>query len=406
MHSDPLSGPRGLLLELFSVGLEAVRGEAAVRRAALPGRGPVAVLGLGKAAVSMARGALTVLGERAGPTLLVTRAGNEGDAPPEAEVLTSAHPLPDARSLAAGRRVWAWLARRSEPELLVLLSGGTSALLEVLPEGVGLEDLQRLNAWLLGSGLPIGDMNRYRAALSCAKAGGLLQALPEGISVRVLLISDVPGDQPWLIGSGPFHPWPEPPAPDVARLPAALRAAWRECPKPPRPTPTHEIVASGAHALAAIEAAARSRGLRVHRHGFLDGDAGEEGRRLGRWLRSEAEPGLHLWHGEPTVCLPPEPGRGGRCQHLALSAALELEGTNDAWLLATATDGADGASDDSGALVDGGTLARGRMAGMDAVASLEAADSGRFLAASGDLVNTGPTGTNVMDLFLALKAEA
>ena len=406
MHSDPLNGPRGLLLELFSVGLEAVRGEAAVRRAALPERGPVAVLGLGKAAVSMARGALTVLGERAGPTLLVTRAGHEGDAPPGAEVLTAGHPLPDARSLAAGDRVCAWLAQRGEPELLVLLSGGTSALVERLPEGVGIEDLQRLNAWLLASGLPIGDMNRYRAALSCIKAGGLLQALPEGISPRVLLISDVPGDHPWLIGSGPFHPWPRPPTPDVARLPTALRAAWRECPKPPRPTPPHEIVASGAHALAAIEAAARTRGLRVYRHGFLDGDAGEEGRRLGRWLRSEAEPGLHLWHGEPTVCLPTEPGRGGRCQHLALSAALELEGTNDAWLLATATDGADGASDDSGALVDGGTLARGRMAGMDAVASLEAADSGRFLAASGDLVNTGPTGTNVMDLFLALKAEA
>ncbi|RMG57456.1 MAG: DUF4147 domain-containing protein [Gammaproteobacteria bacterium] len=396
---------RSLLMRLYAAGLDAVRGDEAVQRALAPtGEAPVAVLGLGKAATAMARGALARLGTRVASMLLVTRFGHAGDAPDGVEVIESAHPVPDPSSLRAGARVRDWLMQRREPELLVLLSGGTSALVEHLPEGVDLSTLQALNRWLLGSGMPIGEMNRFRAALSCIKAGGLLGSVPKGMQVRVLLISDVPGDDPRLIGSGPFHPWPEPPDPDPATLPPQLRAGWRTCPKPVRPVPEHRIVASGRHALDAMEALGRAEGLTVHRHEFVQGDAAEAGRRMAEWLRDEAPSGLHLWHGEPTVQLPEHPGQGGRCQHLALSAAVVLEGHNDVLLLAAATDGGDGSSSDAGALVDGATIARGRAEGLDPLHALQTADSGRFLAASGDLVNTGPTGTNVMDLFIALKS--
>jgi hydroxypyruvate reductase len=121
-------------------------------------------------------------------------------------------------------------------------------------------------------------------------------------------------------------------------------------------------------------------------------------------LLQEAPPGVvHVWGGETTVTLPAHPGRGGRCQQLALAAARELAGRDDAWLLAAATDGSDGPGDDAGALIDGGTIARGEAEGFDAAAVLARADAGRFLEASGDLLATGPTGTNVMDLVLGLR---
>jgi hydroxypyruvate reductase len=113
---------------------------------------------------------------------------------------------------------------------------------------------------------------------------------------------------------------------------------------------------------------------------------------------------MRLWSGETTFRLPPDPGRGGRNQALALAAATRLQGSRDTWLLAAGTDGTDGPTEDAGALVDGGTIARGRQEGLDPAAALARADSGRFLAASGDLVHTGPTGTNVMDLVIGLKA--
>jgi hydroxypyruvate reductase len=113
--------------------------------------------------------------------------------------------------------------------------------------------------------------------------------------------------------------------------------------------------------------------------------------------------GVHIWGGETTVQLPGHPGRGGRNQHLALSAALEIEGRKDIFLLSAGTDGTDGPTEEAGALVDGETLRRGSIDGLSATGCLQAADSGSFLAASGDLISTGPTGTNVMDLVIALK---
>ena len=132
-------------------------------------------------------------------------------------------------------------------------------------------------------------------------------------------------------------------------------------------------------------------------------DAESTGKRLAKQLL-DGNNQLHIWGGETVVILPDKPGRGGRNQHLALSAAMLLAGQSNCYLLAAGTDGTDGTSQDTGALVDGGTLERADLEGFDAQSCLSAADSGSLLEASGDLVHTGPTGTNVMDIALGLKA--
>jgi hydroxypyruvate reductase len=168
---------------------------------------------------------------------------------------------------------------------------------------------------------------------------------------------------------------------------------------------TH-VVASREAAVKAAAARARELGYRVEVvDDLLEGDALEAGRACAREVLG-GPPGMRLWSGETTVRLPPNPGRGGRNQALALAAATGLEGYEHAWLLAAGTDGTDGPTEDAGALVDGSTIARGREQGIDPAEALARADSGCFLAASGDLVHTGPTGTNVMDLVIGLKLGA
>jgi hydroxypyruvate reductase len=163
------------------------------------------------------------------------------------------------------------------------------------------------------------------------------------------------------------------------------------------------VVATLEDACAAVEQAADAMGLATRRlTPRAAGDAEQAASRYAHELALGTEDVL-LWGGETTVQLPPEPGRGGRSQHFALAAARLLAGHDDLVLLAAGTDGSDGNSDDAGAIVDGGTLARGRSAGLDADASLAGADAGRFLEASGDLLHTGPTGTNVGDLVLGLR---
>ena len=142
--------------------------------------------------------------------------------------------------------------------------------------------------------------------------------------------------------------------------------------------------------------------LQVHPQGSMQGDAALFGRHIAQVIQ-HADKGLYVWGGETVVALPDSPGMGGRCQQLALSAATELTGVENVVVLAAGTDGSDGPGEVAGAMVDGQTLARGRDAGLDAESCLHKADAGHFLQASGDLIDTGPTGTNVNDLVLALK---
>ncbi len=405
---------RQRLLDIYARALAAVEGRAAVRDHLLssPMGGPVQVLAVGKAAQAMALGACDALGDGVIGGLVVSKPGHLEPrrlASLGLEGLEGGHPLPTEGSLAAGRRLAAWLQQRPGEPLLFLISGGASSLLELPVAGLGLADLERVGGWLLGSGLDIGAMNRVRKTLSRVKGGGLLQWLGER-PVRALAISDVPGDDPGVIGSGPLVPDPalaqtleEVALPDW--LAHWVRRGLQERGPVTLAGPPVELVANLDRARQAAAEAARALGLAVTLHErFVEGDAAERGVELARQLRQGAT-GVHVWGGETTVVLPPAPGRGGRNQHLALAAAQELAGSENLYFLCAGTDGTDGPTDDAGALVDGGTLERAALEGFDARSCLAAADAGTLLQASGDLIQTGPTGTNVMDLMIGLKSD-
>jgi glycerate 2-kinase len=406
--SSERSDPRAHLTQVFHAALGAVDGRACVARALRGERvkPPCWAIAIGKAAAAMMRGALEASGA-VQEALAITKAGHCTDLP-GVTCLEAGHPLPDRRSLAAGRALLAFLGRApSSASFLFLISGGASALVECLPEGVTLADLARVNAWLLGSGLDIHAVNRIRRSLSLIKGGRLAHFLG-GRDALNLLISDVPGDDPAVIGSGLLVPPTDPQSFEGLHVPPWL-ARLLALGAPPVSGSLENIrtriVARPANARRAAADASRVLGYEVFEHGeLLVGDAAAAGARLGSELR-EGSPGLHVWSAETTVRLPPRPGRGGRCQHLALSAALALRGCDGVVLLAAGTDGTDGPTEEAGAVVDGDTVARGEAAGLLAARSLEAADAGTFLAASGDLLRTGPTGTNVMDLILSLRTH-
>ncbi|MEJ2455922.1 MAG: DUF4147 domain-containing protein [Candidatus Thiodiazotropha sp.] len=403
---------RSGLAEIFQAALARVEGAAAIAAwlRVHPLEGERRLVAIGKAAQSMADGAARVLGDLIVQGLIISKQGHLDQAVCDRrgwECIEAAHPVPDANSLYAGERLLEFLDEPDERPLLFLLSGGASSLVEAQVAGVDLEFIARCNRWLLASGLDIVQMNLIRKGLSRIKGGGLLAHLA-GREVHALAISDVPGDRPAAIGSGLLVPEPE-----LARqlaemaLPEWLRERLQEGLEqrqaPPPHPPAVQIVANLDLARQAAAARARELGFRVRLHDeFLEGDAAEAGRRLARELL-DGPPGVSIWGGETTVELPPQPGQGGRNQHLALAAASVLAGNHHCYLLAAGTDGTDGPTDDAGALVDGQTLSRGELEGQDAARALAAADAGRFLEASGDLITTGPTGTNVMDLVIGLK---
>ncbi|MBL3529166.1 MAG: DUF4147 domain-containing protein [gamma proteobacterium endosymbiont of Lamellibrachia anaximandri] len=407
-----MSTPRMSLLEIFDAALQAVDGRRCVRERLRqrPKKGQISLVAVGKAAGAMAAGAREILGERIVSALVVSKHGHLESVSarlPDWELFEAGHPLPDGRSLAAGDRLIAFLHQKPQRPLLFLLSGGASSLVESPVDGVGGDFLVRANRWLLGSGLAIGEMNRVRKALSRIKGGGLLHWVGDR-PVTVLAISDVPGDEPGVIGSGLLTP--EVITPDGMEnfgLPEWLDSVVRQAIRQRRiyggHGPAIEIIANLEQAKAAAAREARKLGYRVKVvDGFVAGDAAAVGVRLADELKV-AEPGVTVWGGETTVVLPPEPGQGGRNQHLALAAAGQLQGHDNLWFLSAGTDGTDGPTEDAGALVDGATLTRARNESFDPDQALRQAGSGSLLEASGDLVTTGPTGTNVMDLMLGLK---
>lgn len=399
--------PRNLLLDLFRQGLAAVSGRGAVHawlRAHPPVR-ELYLVALGKAADAMTAGALDAAAPSLRAGLVVTRYGCL-DTPvyrdPRIVTLEAGHPLPDSQSLAAGNALLQFLdAAPADTELLFLISGGTSSIVEAPVQGVELDDLRRLNAWLLGSGLPIAEVNRVRAGLSRIKGGRLARHLG-GRRATLLLISDVPGDVPSDIGSGLLLSSPAAPLPSLPARFASL--PFQQESVAASPEVDAYIVASNRFAREAVAAAARAGGLHAVLHDALPAvDAAACGAIMVEALLAGPR-GVHVWGGETTVKLPENPGQGGRNQHLALSAARMLAGKDGVMLLSAGSDGSDGVTDDAGALVDGGSLARGEDAGYDAADCLARAAAGDFLEGSGDLIYTGPTGTNVMDLVIGYKA--
>lgn len=400
---------RVALLQVFRAALAAVHGAHRVREylRMQPLQSPVYLIAIGKAACAMAGGAHECLGAAIREALVIAKHGYAEPLP--FPVLEAAHPVPDETSLDAGEQLARFIgAMPPDARVLVLLSGGGSALVERLPRGVSLGQWRELNRWLLASGLDIVAMNHIRKRVSLIK-GGRLAAMLAPRPVVCLAISDVPGDDPGAIASGPLVAEVAPALPDHA-LPPLIRGLLNAAPAMPAPGDScfrHvrvALVGTLSDALDAATVAARDLGYEpVRSREFISGDAIETGRRLAAELLAAPPRRLCIWGGETTIRLPAAPGRGGRNQSLALAAATALAGTGDVLFFAAGTDGTDGPTEDAGALVDAATVARGRDAGFDPERALAQADAGTLLEASGDLIQTGPTGTNVMDIILGLR---
>jgi hydroxypyruvate reductase len=331
----------------------------------------------------MALGAHDALGTQLECTLLITKDGHvppEGYKLPRAEVIESSHPVPDSRSLSAGERLLQWVEELpASVQPVFLVSGGASSLVEALIPGQTLEDLQRLNKDGLASALSIEALNERRREISRIKGGRLASKL-RGRGAQAFFISDVPGDHPAVIGSGLLGPAPDGPD-DVART----------------------VIASIDHAMHAARERATELGLRVKVEPTrYDQEADRLAVRFTHELSMDAIQ-VRIWGGESVMRLPAQPGRGGRNQHLALAAARLIAGYEELALLAAGTDGTDGPTTDAGAIVDSNTCARLALADLDVDDCLRRADSGTALEATGDLIHTGPTGTNVGDLVIGLK---
>ena len=377
-----------LLLDLLQAGLESVEGRRCVREALLAKPllardAPVWAAAVGKAASAMALGAADALGDSLERALIITKRGHlapEHLSLPGVETHESAHPVPDERSLAAGRRLLEWVGELPPGAVpLFLVSGGASSLVEVLEPGVSLEELEQVSTRGLAEGVPIGELNARRARLSRIK-GGRLAAHLAGRAARALFISDVPDDDPAVIGSGLLGPAPG----GVDRI-------------------EREVIASIDRAMEGVATAALRRHLTVER--VPQRFAGEATRLAARFSHELliGNSQVRIWGGESTVSLPAHPGRGGRNQHLALAAARFLPEYPELLLLAAGTDGTDGPTEEAGGLVDADTCARLALAGLDPDDCLARADAGTALAAADALVSTGPTGTNVADLVIGLK---
>ena len=397
-----------------------------------PRRGRVALVAAGKAAVAMAQAAEEALGERLAEGLAVSTAAT---GPLErVRLLSASHPVPDARGIAAARAVESLARSLSKDDLLVvLLSGGASALLPAPAEGLTLEDKARTTSLLLRAGATIHELNAVRKHLSWLKGGGLARAAAPA-RVVTLVLSDVVGDDLSTIASGPTVPDATTFGDALAVLerhglrgevPAAVRVhlergARGDLPETPKPGDalfrrvSTRVVGSNRLSVDAAAREARRQGLRpLVLTTRLEGEAREAARVLVSVLREcvasgrpKAPPVCLLAGGETTVTVR-GPGQGGRNQELAVAAAGALAGFPVPAVVATlATDGVDGTSDAAGGVVDDETLARAAALGLAPPAAfLAASDTRNFLGPLGDLVVTGPTGTNVVDV-IALLAGA
>jgi glycerate 2-kinase len=373
----------------------------------------VYLIGLGKAAPAMARVACDLLGERLEAGVVTALTPEPAGLPARIRVMATGHPLPDAGSLHAGQAMLDLARRAGKGDLLLaLVSGGGSAMAECPIPGVDLDDLRRLTGQLLFAGAPVAAINAVRGELSMLKAGGLARAAAPA-QVAGLLMSDVVGDDPAAIASGPTVTRTSPPGSGRRMLrryscwdaaPEAVRRALSH-PISPAPLPTppfNSIVARNADLVHAVADQARALGFAAEiLTTRLQGEAFVVGGQLGTRLASASPPVCLLAGGETTVTIR-QGGRGGRNQELALGGALALEGRPHCTLIALASDGIDGPTDAAGAQVDGETAARARALGLDPRRAAEAHDSYPLLDRLGALLRTGPTGSNLADLVFGL----
>lgn len=408
---------RDILQELFRDAVAAAQPSRAVR-ANLPSRpaGRTIVIGAGKASAQMAK-AFEEAWDGPLDGLVVTRYGY-GAPCRRIEIAEAAHPVPDAAGYLAARRIMEKVSGLSQDDLVVaLISGGGSALLPHPASGMSFEDEQVVNQVLLASGAPIGVMNVIRNELSAIK-GGRLAALAAPARVATLVVSDVPGDDPALVASGPTVPL------DASRaearhlvsvyrldLPQAAHDILASDANPaPRPTDpafarnSVRVIASAALSLEAAAGRARAFGLSPHiLSDAVEGEARDVARvhaAIAREVRTRdrpfTKPSLILSGGETTVTLRGN-GRGGRNAEFLLAFAIAVEGAEGITALAADTDGIDGTGDNAGAIADGASATRMRAAGIDPLAALADNDAYAAFRAIDGLCVTGPTGTNVND---------
>ncbi|MFN7003378.1 MAG: glycerate kinase [Roseinatronobacter sp.] len=397
---------------LFGIGVAAADPQRGVRdaltTAPLPTHARLFVLGLGKAAVAMTGAALEVL-RRPARALVVTNYENDA-ALDGAQVMAAGHPVPDENGLRAAQAAEAMLAEAGRDDhVLVLVSGGGSALLPAPVEGLSLRDKAEVNRVLLAGGMDIVAMNAVRQHLSRLKGGGLLRAAHPA-PVTALILSDVIGDDLRAIASGPTVA----PIAPRAHVVEMLRASgmWTRLPEAAQAAllrPEEEVPAMGAENRLigsnrqSLEAMAQARPEARIVSTALVGDVADAAEVIVRTAR-EGACSLALFGGETTVTLTGT-GLGGRNQDLALRVAIALDGQTGWRFLSAGTDGRDGPTEAAGAIVDGATCARIRAAGGDPQALLANNDSNRALALSGDLLVTGGTGTNVADLQILSLAR-
>jgi hydroxypyruvate reductase len=420
MHIDS----RLFLADLFAAAVRAADPAACVpRHLPPPPKGRTLVIGAGKAAAAMARAVERHWpGELSG--LVVTRYGH-GVPCERIEVVEASHPVPDEAGQKAAARMLALVGElTSDDRVIALISGGGSALLALPFDGITLAEKQQMNRALLNSGASISEMNCVRKHLSAVK-GGRLAAAAYPARLLTLAISDVPGDDPAVIASGPTVADPTTCADALAVLDkyrialpppvdGLLRSGLSETPKPGDVCFAHgetRVIATAQGSLAAAADAARAGGVAPLILGdAIEGEAREVAKVMAGIAKSCARHGVParppcvlISGGETTVTVRGK-GRGGRNAEFLLALAVALKGHPGIHALAGDTDGIDGCEDNAGAILAPDTLARAHALGLDAQARLADNDGYGFFAALGDLVVTGPTRTNVND-FRAILIE-
>jgi hydroxypyruvate reductase len=380
--------------------------------------GSVVAIAVGKAAVPMARGLAGILGDRIVRAIALTKDGHSEDPPDGWSIFEASHPVPDDRGTTATRAILDAVAGLSARDLvIVLVSGGGSALLESPKPPLALGDIQETTRLLLRAGAPIQDLNAVRSELSEVKGGGLRRAIGEATCVS-LILSDVLGNDPSVIASGPT----------IARVPdpeRALAIVDKYGISETVPHAVRKVLATSATVASLASFSRDAYAVIADNDLFVDEVArlaARDGYRVGVKMRlAEGEASVLacqflnvvdgtpqdfdvvLGGGEATVTVRGD-GIGGRNTEFALAAAQQLAMTGTDLVVASlASDGQDGSIDAAGAIVDRETIARGRATGLDAAAYLLNNDSGTFLEATGDLLVPGPTGTNVNDVYIAVR---
>ncbi|MEY4364282.1 MAG: hypothetical protein RLZZ24_1634 [Pseudomonadota bacterium] len=433
---DHRTQPQAFLRQLFDVAVQQAQPIHNLRQhLPAPPKGRTVVVGAGKAGGAMVH-ALEALWPADAPLsgLVVTRYGHTPPRPAgvasRIEVVEAAHPVPDAAGMQAAQRILSLVQGLSADDLvLCLISGGGSALLTLPAEGLTLQDKQRINRELLLSGANIGEMNTVRKHLSRIKGGRLAQACAPA-RVVTLTISDVPGDDPSIIASGPTVPdastcadaWAILQQHRIALPPAiesALRSGALETPKPGPQWSQQSVhmIATPQQSLEAAAAVARQAGLNAYvLSDEIEGESREVAKVHAALARAAAQgrgpfakPCVLLSGGETTVTVRPQApdapkGRGGRAGEFCLGLAQALQAQAGVWALAADTDGIDGVEDNAGACVSPDTLKRAQAKGLSVAAHLDRNDAYGFFAALDDLVVTGPTHTNVND-FRAILVQ-